>query len=172
VFNELFITGVIILIAAITFAMLPEMTAKLPEMTTKIKRRSSIFLLASLDFLLAAGSFYLAYYFEWIQPDIGPATQYVGPLAPRAIIFALWIVLGLLAIGMYRARQRPLPWETVVRVFFGTAIGGFCYILFFYLLPEFNTGRGALMGGLTLACIALCTGRLLLLPVLEKSRSI
>jgi hypothetical protein len=158
------ITGVIILIAAITFAMLP-------EMTTKIKRRSSIFLLVSLDFVLAAGSFCLSYLLRF-QLDLSAAAQYTGPLAPRAIYFAFCILLGLLAMGLYRARQRPRPWETAVRVLFGTAIGGFCYILFFYLLPELNTGRGVVIGGLVIACIALCIGRLLLLPMLDKSRSI
>jgi FlaA1/EpsC-like NDP-sugar epimerase len=126
-----------------------------------------ILILVSLDFLLAAGSFYLAYFVPFPM-DIGTAAQYLV-IAPLAITFALCTMLGLLAMGMYRARQRPLPWETAVRVLFGGAIGGFCYIQFFYHFPEFNTGRGALMGALTLACVAICAARLTLLPMIDQN---
>jgi sugar transferase (PEP-CTERM system associated) len=128
-----------------------------------------IFLLVSLDFLLAAGSFCLSYLLRF-QLDMNAAAEYTGPLAPRAITFAFWILLGLLAMGLYRARQRPWPWETAARVLFGTAIGGFCYILFFFLLPELNTGRGVVIGGLIIACITICAGRLLLLPLIDQIR--
>lgn len=100
---------------------------------------------------------------------MGAAAQAIEPLAPRAITFTFCILLGLLAMGLYRARQRPRPRETAVRVLFGTAIGGFCYILFFYLLPELNTGRGIMIGGLVIACITLGTGRLLLLPLIDRN---
>lgn len=98
-----------------------------------------------------------------------PEYEIGGPVAPRALFFALWTMVGLLVMGMYRARQRPLPWETVARVIIGTAIGVFCCISFFWLVPELNTGRGVLSLAAIFASIMLCMGRLCLLPMLDRN---
>lgn len=102
-------------------------------------------------------------------PDMGLSTAGAGPVMPRAISFAILVMLGLLAMGLYRARQRPRPGEVAVRVLIGTVIGGTCFVLFFWLVPELNTGRGALIGGMIIACITLCASRLLLLPMIDRN---
>ena len=74
-------------------------------------------------------------------------------LARKAIGFGLWVMIGLLAVGLYRARQRPRAWESAARVLIGTAIGGFFYVLFFYIVADLNTGRSILVSAMAMTCI-------------------
>lgn len=126
------------------------------------------FLFGSLDFTLAAASFCLAYLLRF-QLDIEAAEQYVGPLVPRAVSFALLMMLGLLAMGLYRLRQRPRHWETMARVMIGAAIGGSCCIMLFYLVPYLSSGRGVLAGSLALAAVLISGGRLALLRFIDSN---
>jgi FlaA1/EpsC-like NDP-sugar epimerase len=128
-------------------------------------QRHPTILLQSLDFLLAGGSFCLAYLLRF-QLDMAAATLNGGPLAPRAIFFSMWIMLGLSAMGMYRARQRPRVWETVARVIIATVIGVFFCFLFFYLLPELSAGRSVLIRAMVITSVVLCISRLMLLSAI------
>jgi sugar transferase (PEP-CTERM system associated) len=126
------------------------------------------FLLVSLDFTLAVVAFCLAYLLRF-QMDLDASAKYIGPLAPRALHFAAAIMTGLLAMGLYRARQRPRTWEMVVRVMIGVGIGALLCILLFYLFPYLSSGRGVLASALLLAFTTLCSGRLLILPFIDRN---
>jgi len=76
--------------------------------------------------------------------DFELAQRITGPVLPRAAAFAIWLVVGLVSVGLYRARQRPRFTEICARVGLAVAIGGFADVLFFYFLPGLNTGRGIL----------------------------
>jgi sugar transferase (PEP-CTERM system associated) len=101
--------------------------------------------------------------------DLRAAEQALGALAPRAASFALCIIVGLVTMGLYRARQRPTLLEGVARVLAGVVIGGFSYVLFFYLFPLHNTGRLTLAIALMIAFVALATVRLGLLSFLDRN---
>jgi len=103
------------------------------------------FLFASLDFVLAFSAFYVASLLRF-QFSVDATERYLGPLLPRALSFGLLVMLGLLAMGLYRARQRPRTWETVARVIIGIAIGCVCCVILFYLVPYLKSGRGVLAG--------------------------
>lgn len=126
------------------------------------------FLFVSLDFTLAVGAFCLAFLLRF-QMDMTAAVQYVGPLAPRAATFAATVMLGLLAMGLYRARQRPRPWEACVRVMIGVGIGALLSIFVFYLFPYLNSGRGVLGGALAISSVTLSAGRMALLPFIDRN---
>jgi sugar transferase (PEP-CTERM system associated) len=126
------------------------------------------FLFASLDFALAAASFWIAS--AWLfELDLDAAGRYIGPLAPRAISFAVLVMIGLMAMGLYRARQRPRTWETVARVIAGVGIGTVCFIMLFYMLPYLASGRGVLLGSMLAACILIGAGRLVLLHFVDRN---
>lgn len=126
------------------------------------------FLLLTIDCVLATGSFCLAYLLRF-HFNLAEAINSMGALPPRTIAYAFWIMIGLLATGLYRARQRPRTSETVARVLIGIAIGGFCFILFFFMFPTLNTGRGVVSLAMAFTCMTVCIGRLVLLPVIDRN---
>lgn len=90
--------------------------------------------------------------------------RYFGPLFPRIGTFIVWILVGLLSMGLYRARQRPTPEEKVARIILGVFLGGIANILFSYILPDtFTIGRGVMALALLLAAVGLVGLRFLLL---------
>ncbi|MBL8201890.1 MAG: TIGR03013 family PEP-CTERM/XrtA system glycosyltransferase [Chromatiales bacterium] len=93
-----------------------------------------------------------------------------GDVEPRVASFAFWIVIGMLSMGLYRARQRPTKAETVARVSLAVVIGSVCNILFFYLVPDtFDAGRGVLLLSTLLSCAGLIGIRLLLLRLMDSN---
>ncbi len=93
-----------------------------------------------------------------------------GELLPRVILFAGWVVIGMLSMGMYRARQRPTAAETVARVALAVLIAAVGNILFFFLLPDiFEAGRGVVAIAITLALVGLAGSRFLMLRLIDAS---
>lgn len=129
---------------------------------------SPTFLFIAADFALGAAAYSLSYLLRY-QLNIDAAGEYIGPLVPRAVSFAVLVMLGMLAMGLYRARQRPRAWETVARVSIGVLIGTVCCIVLFYFLPDLSTGRGALMGALLIAVPFVSYGRIKLLKLVDRN---
>ena len=92
-----------------------------------------------------------------------------GPIIPRAGGFAVCIVVGLLTMGLYRARQRPTLPECLARVLVGVGVGGFSYVLLFYLFPYLNTGRLTLAIAMAVSFALLTSFRVLLLSFLDNN---
>lgn len=121
-------------------------------------------MLAAISFGLAAQIFFQLY------SGVASMSEYIGgPLAPRAASYAALVMLGLLAMGLYRARQRPTAWETGARVIIGVSIGAVCSMMLFYLLPYLNTGRGVLAASVVGSCVLVAVGRLALLRFIDKN---
>ena len=66
----------------------------------------------------------------------------LGPLWPRAVMFALIVVLCLLAFGLYSARQRAQISGVMVRVVAALVIATCALAAIFYLLPSLQLWRG------------------------------
>jgi sugar transferase (PEP-CTERM system associated) len=121
-----------------------------------------------LDILIVTASFWLAA-LVLFDMSIDAATTYIGPLVPRALIFGVCILFGLLIVGLYRARQRPSQYESLARVLLAVFIGGMGCILIFYLVPDLTAGRGVLAISMVFAFIALSIGRLCVLPIIDRN---
>jgi sugar transferase (PEP-CTERM system associated) len=124
--------------------------------------------LAITDATLLMGAFYLALGLRF-DFDFELARVTVGEPLPRAISFSVWVLLGLLSMGLYRSRQRPTVSEVLVRVLLGTAIGGICNVLFFYAVPTFTFGRGVMLIALSIAVGFLLAIRIPILQVIDHS---
>jgi sugar transferase (PEP-CTERM system associated) len=76
--------------------------------------------------------------------DVNAAERYQGVLWPRAMLFSAMMVTGLLAFGLYSARQRARGAGLFVR--FAAAIGAGVAgtAVFFFLVPDLWIGRGVL----------------------------
>ncbi len=134
----------------------------------RLARRLSNPLLTLLpaDAVVAFGSLYGG---AWARFgfDLHEAGRVLGPLGPRAASFTACVVIGLVTMGLYRARQRPTLLEGVARVIAGVAIGGFAHVLFFYLFPFLNTGRFTLAIAMVITCVSLAAVRVGLLRFLD-----
>jgi sugar transferase (PEP-CTERM system associated) len=108
----------------------------------------------------------------WLRhgPGLEAALAELGLLTPGAMVFVLGVMAGLLAMGKYRARQRPTRKEIVVRVLFGVALGGLADILFFYLVPDLALGRGLLFLALAMASVLLVVARLVMLRLIDENQ--
>jgi len=95
--------------------------------------------------------------------------QYVGPLLPRAASFAFWVIIGMLSVGMYRARQRPHFKDMLSRITVAICLGGLADVLFFYMVPHLTAGRGILIGAMLISCMILPLTRLYLLKFFDTS---
>jgi len=92
--------------------------------------------------------------------DLDAAARLTGPIFPRAIAFAFWVIIGMVSVGLYRARQRPRFWEIYARVGIAVALGGFADVLFFYFIPDLNTGRGILFTAMVICALVLPLARI------------
>jgi sugar transferase (PEP-CTERM system associated) len=101
--------------------------------------------------------------------SIEAATTYIGPLDPRALIFDICVLFGLLIVGLYRARQRPSRYESLARVLLAVCVGGLGSILISYLVPDLFAGRGVLALSMIFAFIVLSIGRLCILPIIDRN---
>jgi sugar transferase (PEP-CTERM system associated) len=129
---------------------------------------SPALVLIFVDTLALFAAFYLA---VWVRfgLDLEWAQESMGPIMPRALSFATWVLVGLLSMGLYRARQRPTAEEAIVRVMLGVALGGAGSVVFFYLIPSLTLGRGVLLVGLAIASLLLVGGRLGILRLLDAN---
>ncbi len=118
------------------------------------------------DAVVAYGALFAA---AWVRFDFSlvEATEVLGSIYPRAASFAVCIVLGLTSMGLYRTRQRPTPMENLARVLVGVGLGGLGHVLFFYLFPEFNTGRLTLGIAMVISFLAISLVRSMLLRWLD-----
>jgi sugar transferase (PEP-CTERM system associated) len=131
-----------------------------------VKASPSLLFFAS-DMLIAVAAFYAAILVRFLF-DFEAASVSVGSVFERLAVFTLATVVGLTSMGLYRARQRPLTWETVARVLVGVSIGGLTCILAFYFLPDLATGRGVLALSVLFAAAGLTVGRLLLMRFVDQ----
>ena len=124
--------------------------------------------LVLVDGLALFAAFYLA---VWICVGLGleSGRESISPSMRPALSFATWVLVGLLSMGLYRARQRPTAEEASVRVILGVVIGGTANILFFFLIPSLALSRGVLLIGLAIASLLLIGGRLGMLRVIDAN---
>lgn len=124
--------------------------------------------IAALDVAALVAAFLLAVGLRF-GFDSGLVRESLGPTWPRALSFTLWVMLGLLSMGLYRLRQRPTSAETVARVILGVALGGVGNVLFFYLVPDLTLGRAVMAIGLAISSALLVVTHLAILNILDES---
>lgn len=105
--------------------------------------------LATVEFAVAVGSVYLSVLLRFAG-DVAEFVETQGPLAPRALAFALVVVLALTSLGLYQSRQRLRHVGVVARVLIGLALAAVGLGLLYFLMPPVAMGRGLLT--LSLSC--------------------
>ncbi len=75
--------------------------------------------------------------------DTVSVTQSVGPLLPRALLYATIMLLSMVAMGLFHARLQPKSFAILVRIGASFVLGSALLALVFYIFPGLYLGRGA-----------------------------
>lgn len=119
------------------------------------------------DLLSVVAAFYIALLIRF-GGSVADAELAVGEIAPRALLFALLVIVGLFATGMYGTRHRVLPAQILSRAAVSIVIGGLLNILVYFVYPPIATGRGVLLLSMLAALVTLSLARRLFSPLIEK----
>lgn len=92
----------------------------------------------------------------------------VGPIAPKAALFAVVMLLSLVAVGLYNRRSRSGYRETLLRLVLGFVFGASLLAILFYVFPELLLGRGAFALALIFGFVLIALTRLLFLNLLGQ----
>lgn len=102
----------------------------------------SILLLGAIEAAIFVASVYIGALIRF-SGDTVTVEQSVGPLLPRALLYAFIMILSLMAMGLYRSHMQATRAGILVRVAASFVLGGAVLALVFYVFPGLYLGRGA-----------------------------
>ena len=102
-----------------------------------------VVLLAAVEAAILIFSIYLAIALRFVGGD---AADYlaVGPVAPRAILFAFVMLSTMTALGMFTRESQTGDSGYYIRFLASFLVGGVAMTFIFYLLPGLLLGRGVM----------------------------
>lgn len=92
----------------------------------------------------------------------------MGPLWPKALVFAAVIVFSMAALGLYQLRHRARFAGVVARLLIALCAAQLVLALIFYLVPALYVGRGVVVLGTGFAFIGLALGRYVFLRLVDE----
>lgn len=122
-------------------------------------------LLMAAEVALLAASAYLGVYLRYLT-DPAAIDLAVGPVLPRALLFAAVMMLSLFATGLYNRRLRDGLEGIVVRLGLAFILGAILMSVAFYLIPQWLLGRGAFALTLVSAFVLLLITRMIFVRLL------
>ena len=130
----------------------------------------SIAVLAFAEAAIAFVSVYAAVLirFEVIPARLPQLQQEIGVLWPRAAVFALTVVVCLMAFGLYSARQRAQLSGVLVRVSAALAVAACAVAAAFYLLPSMHLWRGVEALAVVIAGCGIVLSRIVFVRVVNQ----
>jgi hypothetical protein len=99
----------------------------------------------------------------------GAVRLLVAHVWPRALLFSLVVVVCLLALGLYSARQRARVGGVAVRICVAFLAAIIVIALFLYLMPGLWIGRDVLIFATLGAAVAVVVSRLVFSRVVDES---
>lgn len=126
-----------------------------------------LLLLASVEAALFFASIYAGVYIRFISEGFSGA-ELVGPLAPRATVFALVMMAIITALGLYEREIKEGDWSYYSRFVASFPLGFIAITFIFYAFPEIFLGRGALAIAFAFAFIASATARFVFLTLVDS----
>jgi sugar transferase (PEP-CTERM system associated) len=108
--------------------------------------------LALTEFLAFGSSMYAAVVLRGF--DLQEIEAKLGPLLPRAALFAATCLVSFLALGLYTTRQRAGKFGVALRIAIAMSATVAVSAALFYLLPAVEFGRGLLMLSALISAVA------------------
>ena len=127
-----------------------------------------IALLATAEALVYFAVPYLAAYLRF-ETDFAAIEADLGPLWPRAALFAGVVLVCMLAMGLYSARLRTTYSGVLMRVGASIATATAALALIFYVLPALHLGRGILGIAALTAFVAAAIIRLIFVGLVDET---
>ena len=106
--------------------------------------------------------------FEATPSHLGLLQRDIGVLWPRAGMFALIVVVCLMAFGLYSARQRAQLSGVLVRVSAALAVAACAVAAAFYLLPSMHLWRGVEALAVVIAGCGIVLSRIVFVRVVNQ----
>jgi sugar transferase (PEP-CTERM system associated) len=100
-------------------------------------------LLALVEFAILVGAVYLSGYW-WFDGDHTTISREIGPILPRALIFAGVATVFIIAFGLYNVRIQPSGAGTVLRLVLSMLLACIALVVIYYFVPVIDLGRGTL----------------------------
>ncbi len=99
----------------------------------------------------------------------GPGAESLGPLLLRGVVYALVVIVCMIAMGLYHARVKPRLLGIAVRLVAGFALSGVGLALLFYVFPGMYIGRGALALAFLVSIILIIAMRALFYAYIDEN---
>ncbi|MGH8544427.1 MAG: nucleoside-diphosphate sugar epimerase/dehydratase, partial [Gammaproteobacteria bacterium] len=122
--------------------------------------RLELFMLMVVEVLILVLTLYAGALLRFAG-EFATATETIGSLLPRALVFAVLMELGMAAMGMYAPSQREGLRGTLFRLVVGLMLGAVAMMVSVYIFPHLYLGRGALVLATAVAFIGIGTIRTL-----------
>ncbi len=113
--------------------------------------------LAGLDGLMMVLCLYAASLVRF--GDLGAADVYMGDVLPRALTFALFMLIGMSAMGLYQFKRQEKLSQFCIRLVAALTAGWIGLAVLFYVYPGLYAGRSVLLFSLVAAVGAVCIVR-------------
>lgn len=126
-------------------------------------------MLMAAEVLLLICATYLGVYLRFAT-DPDAIAESVGAVLPRAVAFAVVMLLSLVATGLYNRRLRDGTEGVLIRLGLSFLMGAMFMSVVFYSIPQIMLGRGAF--ALTLLCgfVLLLVTRIMFLKLLSQQQ--
>ncbi|SFS17061.1 sugar transferase, PEP-CTERM system associated/exopolysaccharide biosynthesis polyprenyl glycosylphosphotransferase [Dyella sp. OK004] len=125
-----------------------------------------LLLLGGCELLLLAASLNLAMQLRYFR-STDELTEFSAHMPERSLVFALIIVLAMVALGQYQAHMRMTRFGLLAHQAVAFVLGGLGLVVAYYVVPQAYVGRGVLGIALVLGFIAVTTFRLLFMRLVE-----
>jgi len=128
-----------------------------------------LILLGIAESLVLVGAVFAAIYLRYVTTP-NPLDAYVSHWwlqFGRAGIFAIVLMLGMAALGLYQAQMRETWFGVLARQAVGFALGWVGLVVLYYLVPEARIGRGVLALALLIGFIAVAAFRALAMRIVD-----
>jgi len=122
--------------------------------------RFEVFMLMVVEFLILVLTLYAGALLRFAG-EFATATETIGSLLPRALVFAVVMELGMAAMGMYAPSRREGLRGTLFRVVVGLMLGAVSITVSVHIFPNLYLGRGDLVLATAVAFIGIGTVRAL-----------
>jgi sugar transferase (PEP-CTERM system associated) len=132
-------------------------------------RRQSVrwlMLLGLCELLLLAISLCIATYARYFR-DADELAEFTVHLPERALVFAVVLVIGMVALGQYQAHMRMSRFGLLARQVVAFVLGGTLLVIGYYVVPQAYVGRGVLAIALVLGFLLVYSLRLLFIRLVE-----
>ena len=133
--------------------------------------------LGVIEFLLLVAAVYLATWLRFSHFLEGESytdeaiREIVGPLYPKALLFASVLFLSMMAMGLYSARNMVLGAVGVhLRLVVSHLVGFVAFVFLAYLVPSLFLGRGLMLTSVALALLFVIASRHVFVSLIKSNQ--